>query len=135
MQEKQLYEYAVIRVMPRVERGEFINVGVILYCPGQKFLQTTYHLDEPLLSAFCKDIDLKELEERLCAFTQVCKGGSDGGIIGKLPIASRFRWLTAARSTVVQTSPVHSGLCLDARETLERLHAQLVLRPSADSDK
>jgi hypothetical protein len=135
MQEKQLYEYAVLRVVPRVERGEFINVGVILYCPGQKFLQTTYDLNKQLLVTFCKDIDLKELEERLCAFTQVCEGGPDSGIIGKLPIASRFRWLTATRSTVVQTSPVHSGLCIHAGETLQRLHAQLVLRPSADKDK
>jgi hypothetical protein len=135
MQERVLFEYAVIRVMPRVERGEFLNVGVILYCPDQKFLETTYMLDEARLLAFCADINLQELEERLCAFTQVCKGGLEGGTIGKLPIASRFRWLTATRSTVVQTSPVHSGLCKDAAETLQRLHAQLVLRPSADNER
>ena len=135
MQEKQLFEYAVIRVMPRVERGEFVNVGVILYCPGKKFLETAYELDEKRLLAFCEDLDIKDLEARLCAFTHICKGGTEGGMIGKLPIASRFRWLTATRSTVVQTSPVHSGLCIDPHETLMRLHGQLVLKPSPDKER
>lgn len=126
MQEKHLFEYAVIRVMPRVEREEFINVGVILYCAKQGFLQTVFELNEERLRAFPGKLDFQELEERLRAFERICKGGADGGTIGKLPIASRFRWLTAARSTVVQTSPVHPGLCVDARETLAKLYTQLV---------
>lgn len=126
MQEKQLFEYAVIRVVPRVEREEFINAGVILFCSAQGFLQTVYELNPERLRALCPDLDLAGLEERLAAFTRICKGGADGGTIGKLPPAGRFRWLTAARSTVVQTSAVHPGLCANAGETLQKLYTQLV---------
>lgn len=126
MQEKHLFEYAVIRVVPRVEREEFLNVGIILYCASKSFLQTEYELNEGRLLAFYKEIDIRELEERLNAFKLVCKGRTDGGAIGKLPIAARFRWLTACRSTVVQTSKVHPGLCEDPQETLSRLYSQLV---------
>jgi hypothetical protein len=127
MPEKHLYEYAVIRVVPCVEREEFLNVGVILYCPGQGFLQTVFKLDEERLRAFSAEVDIAELEARLRAFERICAGRAEGGAIGQLPIAARFRWLTSTRSTVVQTSPVHPGLCTDARETLARLHTQLVL--------
>ncbi len=126
MQEKHLFEYAVIRVVPCVEREEFLNVGVIVYCPAQGFLQTVYELNEERLCSFSGKVEVAELQERLRAFTRICAGGSDGGSIGKLPLASRFRWLTATRSTVVQTSAVHPGLCADPQETLLRLHAQLV---------
>ncbi|MGV3642175.1 MAG: DUF3037 domain-containing protein [Adhaeribacter sp.] len=126
MPEKHLFEYAVIRVMPRVEREEFINVGVIVFCPHQRFLQTAYELDAEKLLAFCPNLDLPELEERLQAFTRICAGGAAGGTIGQLPQAGRFRWLTATRSTVVQTSRVHPGLCDDASQTLDKLLAQLV---------
>jgi hypothetical protein len=126
MQEKHLFEYSVIRVVPRVERGEFLNVGVIIYCSSQRFLKTIYELDQERLLAFYKELDIPELKKRLEAFEQVCKGAPEGGTIGKLPIASRFRWLTAARSTIVQTSPVHPGFCRNADETLVKLHAQLV---------
>lgn len=126
MQEKHLFEYAVIRVVPCVEREEFINVGVIVYCAGQGFLQTLYELKEERLCAFSEQPDPEELLERLRAFELICAGGKEGGPIGKQPIAARFRWLTATRSTVVQTSAVHPGLCTDARETLERLYRQLV---------
>lgn len=127
MPEKQLFEYATIRVVPRVEREEFLNVGVILYCPAQRFLQAVFELQEDRLLAFSKKLDLLEIQERLRVFEQICAGGKTGGIIGQLPLASRFRWLTAARSTVVQTSAVHPGLCEDANQTLLRLHSQLVL--------
>lgn len=126
MQEKNLFEYAVIRVVPRVERGEFLNVGVILYCASQKFLQSKFELNHGRIKAFFADIDIEELEDRLCAFDHVCAGSARGGSIGKLPIASRFRWLASSRSTVVQTSPVHPGLCINAAETLENLYGQLV---------
>lgn len=127
MPETHLFEYAVIRVMPRVERQEFMNVGVILYCPAQRFLQTKFELNEHRLRAFSGDIDLADLTERLRAFERICAGRPQGGTIGQLPIAGRFRWLTATRSTVVQTSPVHPGLCADAPQTLARLFNQLVL--------
>jgi hypothetical protein len=126
MQEKHLFEYAVIRVVPRVEREEFLNVGVIVYCPAQRFLQTMFELNEKRLRAFSDKLDLKELQERLRTFERICAGRPEGGVIGQLTIAERFRWLTSTRSTIVQTSPVHPGLCADAVETLARLHAQLV---------
>ena len=127
MPEKHLFEYAVIRVVPRVEREEFLNVGVILYCPAQRFLQTVFHLNEDRLNAFANEFDLPELQDRLKAFVRICSGGKEGGTIGQLPLSGRFRWLTATRSTVVQTSRVHPGLCNNAQETLNRLYAQLVL--------
>jgi hypothetical protein len=126
MPEKHLFEYAVIRVMPRVEREEFLNVGVILYCPAQGFLQTVYELDAGRLRAFAGELDMDGLEERLQAFKRICAGAKEGGTIGQLPLSGRFRWLTATRSTIVQTSKVHPGLCEDAGQTLTRLHAQLV---------
>jgi hypothetical protein len=121
-----LFEYAVIRVVPRVEREEFINVGIILYCSAKGFLKTLYALPEKKLRAFSDELDMQELEERLQAFERICGGRAKGGTIGQLPVAARFRWLTATRSTIVQTSAVHPGLCVDPAETLCRLYAQLV---------
>jgi hypothetical protein len=126
MQGDQLFEYAVIRVVPKVEREEFINIGVILYCSGQKFLQCILELNEKKLQALCCDIDVDELRSHMQSFEKICKGGDDAGPIGKLSIAERFRWLTATRSTILQTSKVHPGLCKDATEMLHRLHRQLV---------
>ncbi|HLT06349.1 MAG TPA: DUF3037 domain-containing protein [Cyclobacteriaceae bacterium] len=127
MQERQLFEYAVIRIVPRVDREEFLNVGVVLYCSKQKFLQALYTLDQERLTIFSKAIDLEEVEKYLVSFQKICHGGREGGPIGQLPIAERFRWLTAVRSTVVQTSPVHPGLCMDAEETIHNLFDRLVL--------
>jgi hypothetical protein len=127
MQDRYLFEYAVIRVVPRVEREEFMNVGVILYCSKHKYLKMIYHIDKERLLAFFKDIDIAGLEENLLSFKRICEGGKDGGPIGLLDAASRFRWLTATRSTVVQTSKVHPGFCIDGDETIQRLYNQLVL--------
>jgi hypothetical protein len=127
MPEQDLFEYAVIRVVPKVEREEFLNVGVILYCAKQKFLQIKCDVNEERLSAFCKKTDIEMLKEYLKAFEQVCEGKTEAGEIGKLPIAERFRWLTATRSTVVQTSKVHPGLCNNAGEKLEKLFGELVV--------
>lgn len=126
MPEKHLFEYAVLRVVPRVEREEFLNVGVIVYCRAQGFLQTRFELPEARLWALAPGLDLAELTARLRAFERICQGRPVGGTIGQLPLAERFRWLTATRSTVVQTSAVHPGRCADAAETLTRLHAELV---------
>jgi hypothetical protein len=127
MPEKHLYEYAVIRIVPRVEREEFINAGVIMYCGTLRFLEVKCTMPKDRLKAFGGGVlDITEIETRLKAFEQVCKGGKEGGPIGHLPLAARFRWLTASRSTVVQTSKVHPGLCTDAKATLEILYEQLV---------
>ena len=126
MPEKHLFEYAVLRVVPRVEREEFLNVGVIVYCRAQGFLQTRFELPDARLLTLAPGLDRAELTARLQAFERICQGRPAGGTIGQLPLAERFRWLTATRSTVVQTSPVHPGRCADAAETLTRLHAQLV---------
>lgn len=126
MREKHLFEYSVIRLVPCVEREEFLNVGVTVYCPAQDFLQTAFELNEERLHAFARDLKISEIEEHLLAFERICAGGPAAGAIGKLPMGERFRWLTAPRSTVVQTSPVHTGLCIDAQETLVRLLAKLV---------
>ena len=126
MPEKHLFEYAVIRVVPCVEREEFLNVGVIMYCSAQGFLQSHFALNKERLLAFSGALDTTELEGRLRAFERMCAGRAEGGPIGQLAIAARFRWLTATRSTVVQLSAVHPGLCADAGETLERLFEQLV---------
>lgn len=127
MQDKQLFEYAVIRVVPRVDREEFLNVGVVLYCPRQKYLELIYTLDPGRLLAFAPGLDIEELEGHLHAFAEVVRGGAPGGPIGQLDAASRFRWLTAQRSTILQTSRVHPGFCSEPAEALKRLHAALVL--------
>ncbi|WP_375445956.1 DUF3037 domain-containing protein [uncultured Fibrella sp.] len=126
MPDMHLFEYAVIRVVPRVEREEFINVGVVVYCAAKGFLQTRFDVPVERLRAFPNVPDTDELADRLKAFDQICAGRKVGGPIGQLPIASRFRWLTATRSTVVQTSSVHPGLCADPQQTLDRLYEQLV---------
>lgn len=127
MQEKPLFEYAIVRIVPRVERGEFLNVGVVLYCRSEKFLDVMITLNEAKLKALFPEAELSEIRTHLQAFEQICKGSPDSGPIAKLDITSRFRWLTARRSTVVQTSEVHPGLCMDARNTLTKLHKELVL--------
>ncbi len=126
MQGNHLFEYAVVRVVPKVEREEFLNVGVVLYCRDLKFLEVMFGLDETRLRVFSNSIDIEELKEYLQAFENICKGTITAGPIGQLDMASRFRWLTAFRSTVVQTSKVHPGFCRNPLETLARLHAQLV---------
>lgn len=127
MQESHLFEYAILRIVPRVEREEFMNVGVILYCKKHAFLQTKFTIADRRLMALCPKVDLAEIKTHLRALEQISVGDIQAGPIAALDAASRFRWLTAKRSTVVQTSPVHPGLCKDPLETLNRLHDQLVL--------
>lgn len=127
MPDKHLFEYAVIRLVPRVEREEFLNVGVILYCKDLQFLKCMYTLDKKRLLSFCADFDCDEVEEHLRAFEWICAGHAKGGPIAKLDMASRFRWLTATRSTVVQSSNVHPGFSDDPATTLRKLFEQLVL--------
>ena len=126
MPEKHLFEYAVIRIVPRVEREEFINAGVIVYCNRQRFLGVAYELNERRLLALYPELDMEALKEALDSFQRIAKGGPDAGPIGHLDTPSRFRWLTAIRSTVVQTSRVHPGLCTDAGRALDRLFEEMV---------
>lgn len=126
MKEKQLFEYAVIRVVPRVEREEFLNVGVILYCHKKKSLHTKYKVDEQRLCILSPDFDIDELEKHLRAFEAICNGGAGAGPIGELDAPSRFRWLTAPRSTILQCSKVHPGFCDAGDKAIERLFGQLV---------
>jgi len=128
MQEKDLFEYAVIRVVPYVEREEFINVGVILYCKRQEFLGAKWSLDESFLKQFDPQLDLEELYQHLCSFDVITKGGPEGGTIGMMDMPGRFRWLTATRSTILQVSHVHPGYTENASITLEQLFQQLVFR-------
>lgn len=127
MQEQHLFEYAVIRVVPRVEREEFLNVGVVLYCRRPAFLQVKYTLDTDRLRVFCPQLDIEEVKAYLCAFDHICQGVAAGGPIARLDMASRFRWLTATRSTIVQSSKIHPGFSLDPQTTLNKLHEKLVL--------
>lgn len=126
MLEKNLYEYAVIRIMPRVEREEFLNVGVVLYCAGKKFLEAKYMLQHERVTSFCNTCDLSEIETYLKAFQQIAHGEDNAGPISKLTLAARFRWLTATRSTVVQTSKVHPGMCVEPKDVLQKLFNELV---------
>ncbi|MEP0212785.1 MAG: DUF3037 domain-containing protein [Cellulophaga sp.] len=127
MQDKVTFEYAVIRIVPKVEREEFFNIGVILFSKRKKFLGVKYRIDRTKLEAFCKDLDYNLLQDYLKAWELVCKGEPAGGPIGKLELSDRFRWLAASRSTVIQSSKTHPGLCNNPEETLEKLFATYVL--------
>ncbi len=127
MQDKVTYEYAVIRVVPKVEREEFLNVGVILFSKRKKYLGIKYHLDEKRLKAFSEELDADMLKSYLDAWEKVCKGGKEGGCIGQLDLPARFRWLVASRSTIIQSSKTHPGLCHDPKEVLENLFKSKVL--------
>ncbi|WP_025761497.1 DUF3037 domain-containing protein [Dyadobacter tibetensis] len=126
MQNKYLYEYALIRIVPCVEREEFINVGVVVLCANKNFLQTVISLDESRLACLKLHTDLDQIRSYLNNFNAIAQGKSDSGPIGLLSLAARFRWLTANRSTVIQTSRVHPGLTSDPEKTLQRLFQELV---------
>jgi hypothetical protein len=121
-----IFEYAVLRVIPRVERGETINVGVILYCQTEDFLGCRTHLDDVRLRALAPDLDVDGVRAALKAVDDVCCGGPRAGQAAGESLGARFRWLTAPRSTVVQPGPVHSGLTADAAADLDRLLDVLV---------
>lgn len=122
-----VFEYAIIRVVPKVEREEFVNVGVILYCGPLKFLKTKIEINTNRITAFCKEIELSEVQQYIQAFEQISAGGKGSGPIGGLSMAERFRWLTATRSSIIQTSKVHPGITDNPQEVLERLFEQHVL--------
>jgi DUF3037 family protein len=123
---EQTYDYAIIRVVPRVERGEAINVGVILSCPALDFLDARIELDPSRLLAIDPSADVEATRANLEMIPRVCRGGSDAGPIGELPQRSRFHWLVSPRSTIIQLSPVHTGRTSDPEKALERLLETMV---------
>jgi len=125
------FEYAIVRVVPRVERGERINAGVILHCAAHDYLGARIELDEPRLLAIAPDVDLEAVHRHLVAIPRVCEGGPGAGPIGQLSRKERFSWLVSTRSTMIQTSATHVGLCDAPDVVLERLLDKLVrpLRP------
>ena len=127
MQGRYLFEYAIIRIVPRVEREEFLNVGIVLYCRERKYLNTKFSINKERLNALCAEMDCTEVEAHLQSFEKISAGEKAGGAIAALDMASRFRWLTATRSTIIQTSKVHPGFCEDPNETIEKLYTQLVM--------
>ena len=122
------YDYAVIRVMPRVDRGEVINVGVILNCPELEFLDVRFEVDEQRLRMLDASIDLDVVREHLSSFAAICRGGADTGAIGELPQRNRYYWLVAARSTIIQVSSSHTGRTTDPAHTLDHLFDVMVRR-------
>ncbi len=121
------YDYAVIRVVPRVEREEFVNVGVILSCPARDFLDARLHVEHARLVSFAPDLDLALVEQHLAVIPLVCRGGEAAGAIGALTARQRFHWLVAPRSAIIQMSPVHSGVTDDPAATLQQLLLTMVL--------
>lgn len=126
MSDAKAYSYAVVRVVPRVERDEFINAGVIVFSPEWRFLDAAIHLDESRLLALRSEVDLPTVRRHLEAIPRICAGDSSAGPIARLSQKERFHWLTAPRSTIIQISPVRIGLTSDPAGTLARLVADLV---------
>jgi hypothetical protein len=120
------FDYAVIRIVPRVERAEFINAGVILYCPTRAHLEAKIEVDCTRLAALDPEVDVDLVKAHLDAFERVARGGKDGGSIGAMPQSARFHWLVAPRSTIIQTSPVHAGVHHDLDAALQQLLNKLV---------
>ena len=127
MQENHLYEYAVIRLVPRVERGEYINIGVVLYCKSLKTLDFVFQLNKSRILALFPQVDLQELESHLLSFQKICQGTPDSGLIGSQDLPSRFRWLTARRSTIIQASEIHPGYCQKSLAALNKIFEEMVL--------
>jgi hypothetical protein len=123
--DKFRYDYAVIRVVPKVDREEFINAGVIVSCPDLSFLEARINLDESRLLALDPTVDLELVRKHLASIPIICRGGDDAGSIGQLPQRQRFHWLVAPRSTIIQTSPVHTGRCGDPAAALDRRVAKM----------
>lgn len=124
------FDYAVVRVVPRVERGEFVNAGVIVSCPAQSYLKARVEVNAGRLAALDPGFDRETVARHLAAITLICEGGAAAGPIGLLPQRARFHWLVAPRSTIIQTSPVHTGLCEDGDRMLEHLFRTMVSLPA-----
>ena len=128
MHDLRTYDYAIVRVVPRVERGEFVNAGIILSCDVERVLQAGIELDEAALLALDAGVDLDVVRSTLATIPAICAGGADAGAIGKLSARERFHWLVSPKSTIVQTSPVHTGQCSDIRAAIEHLMDRMIRR-------
>ncbi|MBO0722761.1 MAG: DUF3037 domain-containing protein [Blastocatellia bacterium] len=136
MRDHYTYEYAIIRVVPRVEREEFVNAGVILWCASLKFIEARIELDDGRLQAIDPTLDdesIRSIRAHLASIIAICQGGEEAGPIGRLSESERFHWLVAPRSTIIQTSPVHTGRCNNPAAVIERLLQTMVLPPCAES--
>jgi len=131
VRERCTYDYAVIRVVPKVEREEFLNVGVIVSCPAGEFLGARIELDEQRLLTLDPTLDIETIRVHLATIPLICAGGEQAGPMGQASQRERFHWLTAPRSTVIQTSPVHTGWCDDPATVLEHLLDTMVRPPRA----
>ena len=129
MRDQYPYDYAVFRVVPRVEREEFVNVGVIVSCPARDFLEARIDLDEQRLRALDSGLDIESIRTHLATIPAICAGGEQAGPIGQLSQRERFHWLVAPRSTTIQVSAVHTGWCKDPTEVLEHL-VDTMVRPA-----
>ena len=129
------YDYAIIRVVPKVEREEFVNVGVIVSCPAKGFLEACIELDEQRLKALDATLDIESIRRHLATITQICAGGEQAGPIGQLSQRERFHWLTAPRSTIIQTSSVHTGQTTNPVSVLEHLLESSVRTPRAEPER
>lgn len=127
MPARSSFDYAIVRVVPRVEREEFLNAGVILFCRTRRFLDARVVLNRPCVAALAPTVDLDALEEQLSHIPLICAGGAQAGPIGALSQPERFHWLTTPRSAIIQPSPIHCGTCTDPAAALERLMEQMVL--------
>jgi hypothetical protein len=120
------FDYAIIRIVPHEERGEFVNAGVILFCRACKFLDARLAFEPQRLRALAPDVDVEMVQQHLNLIPRLCAGGADAGPIGALSLAERFRWIVSPRNTIVQTSPVHTGLCADPAAMLGHLLETMV---------
>ena len=129
MPDQSTYDYAVIRVVPRVEREEFVNVGIVVSCPERDFLEARIELDPARIAALDATLDIESIRAHLSTIPLICRGGEAAGPIGRLPPRERFRWLVAPRSAVIQVSPAHTGRCEDPEALLTRLVDTMVRAP------
>lgn len=127
MHEQHLYEYAVLRAVPKVEREEFINIGLMMFCKRQKYLRIEYHIASEKIKSICSEFDIDQLKENLDSFVKIGSGKKEGGPIATFEIAERFRWLTAVKSSSIQTSRPHSGFSSNLDATFDKLYLELVL--------
>lgn len=125
------FEYSVVRVVPHVEREEFVNVGVVVFCDARDFLAARIELDDRRLRALSPEVDVELVRRHLAAIPAICEGGADAGPIGEMTIRERWQWLVAPRSTILQCSPPHAGVCDAPEDWMERLLRDMVRAPRA----
>lgn len=126
MQEQDRYEYAVLRYVPRVEREEFINVGMAMMCKRKRWIKVGILISECRLRAMCCNVDIESLSRQLQAFVDIAEGKRSAGPVAQYPVEERFRWISAVKSSVIQSSRPHPGLCVDLEATFSRLFKELV---------